>query len=237
MEIDILLLSLTAASVGFIHTVTGPDHYIPFIVMAKAGKWSKQKTFWITLLCGMGHVGSSIILGILGLALGLAVQQLNGVENFRGNLAGWALIAFGLVYFAWGLNRAYRNKPHTHIHAHGEGVHVHEHTHQEEHLHLHTAEGKKVSMTPWILFTVFIFGPCEPLIPLFMYPAARHSWWGIVSVTGIFSLVTISTMMSIVFLAIQGLNILPFGKLERYTHALAGFTVFLCGIAIQFLGL
>ncbi len=237
METDILFLSLTATSVGFIHTIAGPDHYIPFIVMAKAGKWTQRKTFWITILCGLGHVGSSIVLGMLGLALGLAVQKLNGFENFRGNLAGWALIMFGLVYFAWGINRAYRNKPHTHIHSHGEDPHVHQHTHQEEHLHLHTPEGKKVSMTPWILFTVFLFGPCEPLIPLFMYPAARHSWWGLVFVTGIFSLVTISTMLAVIFLALKGLNILPFGKLERYTHALAGFTVFLCGIAIQFLGL
>ncbi len=101
--------------------------------MAKAGKWTQRKTFWITILCGLGHVGSSIVLGMLGLALGLAVQKLNGFENFRGNLAGWALIMFGLVYFAWGINRAYRNKPHTHIHSHGEDPHVHQHTHQEEH--------------------------------------------------------------------------------------------------------
>jgi len=25
----------------------------------------------------------------------------------------------------------------------------------------------------WALFLIFVFGPCEPLIPLIMYPAAK----------------------------------------------------------------
>ncbi|MCX6832664.1 MAG: hypothetical protein NT028_11150, partial [candidate division Zixibacteria bacterium] len=70
---DLYLLAVTAASIGFIHTVAGPDHYIPFIVMAKARKWSMTKTTWITFLCGLGHIGGSVILGLIGVALGIAV--------------------------------------------------------------------------------------------------------------------------------------------------------------------
>ena len=31
-----ILLLLSALSVGFIHTLFGPDHYVPFIVLAKS---------------------------------------------------------------------------------------------------------------------------------------------------------------------------------------------------------
>ena len=73
-EIEILLI--TAASIAFFHTVFGPDHYLPFIIMAKTGKWSKIKTFWVTIFCGIGHVGGSVILGIIGIATGLAISTM-----------------------------------------------------------------------------------------------------------------------------------------------------------------
>ena len=92
----------------------------------------------------------------------------------RGNLAGWLLLGFGLAYLAWGVKRALRNQPHTHAHAHADGiVHDHAHAHSDEHAHPHTDEARAASMTPWILFTIFVFGPCEPLIPLLMFPAAK----------------------------------------------------------------
>ena len=92
-------------------------------------------------------------------------------------------------------------------------------------------------MTPWVLFVIFVLGPCEPLIPLLMYPAAKESTMGLILVTGVFSAVTIFTMLGVVLISTMGLNFIPFKKMERYTHALAGATIFFSGMAIQFLGL
>lgn len=235
MPHELLILTLTAASLGFIHTLFGPDHYLPFIVMARAGKWSLVKTTWITTLCGIGHILSSVILGLIGIAFGIAVFKLEAIESFRGNIAGWALIAFGLAYFAWGLRKAIRNCRHEHWHNHGDGhSHAHSHTHAHEHTHVH--EGK-ATLTPWILFTIFVFGPCEPLIPLVMYPAAKKSLIGVVLVAGVFGTITIMTMLSIVLVSYFGIRIVPMKSMERYTHAMAGGCIFLCGMAIQFLGL
>ena len=108
MSYEMTLLMGTAAFIAFFHTLLGPDHYLPFIVMGKARKWSMAKTAWITVLCGVGHVASSVLLGFIGIALGVALTSLVAVESFRGNLAAWALIAFGLVYFVWGMRRAWR---------------------------------------------------------------------------------------------------------------------------------
>jgi sulfite exporter TauE/SafE len=205
--------------------------------MARSRKWSLVKTIFITALCGAGHVLSSIILGIIGIALGISINKLGAIELFRGGIAAWLLIAFGVGYFVWGLFRARRNRPHVHWHAHEDmSSQIHKHTHSKDHLHVHKGESAK-NLTPWILFTIFVFGPCEPLIPLLMYPAAKSSIFGLVLVTIVFSVVTIMTMLGIVIFLSLGANLLPVGRLERYTHALAGATICICGIAIKFLGL
>ena len=214
MSNEIVILAGAAAAIGFIHTVVGPDHYLPFIVLSKARQWSSGKTVMVTFLCGLGHVLSSVVLGFIGIALGIAVFKLEAIESFRGELAAWILIAFGFTYFIWGIHRAVRNQSHTHIHS-----------------------SKSGSLTPWVLFTIFIFGPCEPLIPLVMYPAAKGDMMNVVIVASVFGLTTISTMLGIVLASSYGLAKLPLGKLEKYSHALAGLAILLCGGAIKFLGL
>ncbi|HPE58512.1 MAG TPA: hypothetical protein PK904_19055, partial [Bacteroidales bacterium] len=106
---DIILLAGTAATVGIVHTALGPDHYLPFIFLAKARNWSVFKTSWITILCGIGHVGSSVLLGVVGFYLSIELAQLELIEGVRGNLAAWAFVIFGLGYFIWGLYRSISN--------------------------------------------------------------------------------------------------------------------------------
>ncbi|MFH1314219.1 MAG: sulfite exporter TauE/SafE family protein [Candidatus Eisenbacteria bacterium] len=236
MSHQVTLLAVSAASIGFFHTLLGPDHYLPFIMMGRARKWSRAKIFWVTAVCGIGHVGSSVVLGMVGIALGIGITRLEIFESFRGNLAAWVLIAFGLVYFVWGLRRALRNKPHEHKHLHDGGLnHTHTHVHTEDHTHVH--DKPSASITPWVLFTIFVLGPCEPLIPLLMYPAAKTSLAGVILVAAVFAVATIGTMLGVVLLSSYGVSLLPMARVERYTHAIAGATIMVCGAAIQFLGL
>lgn len=237
MDAELWALAGTAVTIGFLHTLLGPDHYVPFVAMSKAGGWSHRKTLIITLLSGLGHVGSSVLVGGLGIALGFAVHQLEDVEASRGGIAGWLLIGFGLAYLTWGCVYALRGQAHSHAHAHADGtVHVHPHGHSAEHLHVHEPSTKTVTarLTPWVLFTVFLFGPCEPLIPLLMFPAASRSVWGVVTITGLFALSTLLTMTVMVLLLIRGFEFARFAQLERYTHAVAGGLVLACGAAVKF---
>jgi sulfite exporter TauE/SafE len=234
---ELSILMIAAVSIGFFHTLFGPDHYLPFIVMAQSGKWSLRKTMVITFLCGVGHVMSSVVLGLIGIAFGIAVARLEFIEGFRGTLASWALISFGLLYFIWGVRHAVRNESHQHVHAHANQiVHAHVHHHDGKHVHVHAASGKH-SLTPWILFTIFVFGPCEPLIPLLIYPAAQNSVSGLVSVILLFGGTTIATMLGVVLTATYGINFIPMQRVEKYLHAISGLTIFLSGMAIRFLGL
>lgn len=234
---EIWIIAGTAVALGFIHTLIGPDHYLPFIVMAKARQWSLRKTLAIAFLSGLGHVLSSVVLGFIGLALGIAVGKLEAAESWRGNAASWLFIGFGFAYLIWGLHRAIKNRPHHHAHIHAGGeVHEHLHQHESEHVHVHDQK-EKANITPWILFTIFVFGPCEPLIPLVMYPAAKHNLLGVFVVATAFAIATIATMLGIITASTWGLTFVKLGPLERYAHALAGAMIFLSGLAVQFLGL
>lgn len=235
MNTSIALLSATAVSIGFVHTILGPDHYLPFIVMSQARKWTLSKTMLITFLCGIGHVISSVLLGFAGIAVGASLSNLVSIESFRGNIAAWLLIAFGLVYMIISIRKLVKNRRHTHSHFHlGGEKHYHEHNHQSEHSHVHQ---DSANMTPWILFIIFILGPCEPLIPIIMYPAAEHNIHGTIIVSLLFSIVTIATMLAVVVVFKLGINKINLKPVEKYSHVIAGAMIFLSGLAIQFLGL
>jgi hypothetical protein len=70
-----------------------------------------------------------------------------------------------------------------------------------------------------------------------MFPAIEQSTTGLILVTLVFGIITIATMTAIVMLSLWGLNFIPLKKAERYSHAIAGFTIFVSGLAINLLGL
>jgi len=234
---DFVLLLWTAASIGCIHTLLGPDHYIPFAAMAKAGHWSKARTIRVTVLCGLGHIGSSVVLGLGGVALGWALGSMEAIETARGEWAAWSLIALGLTYGAWGVHRGLKNRPHHHRHGHADGtVHAHDHGHHKEHAHVHEQSGS-ATLTPWVLFIAFVLGPCEPLIPLLIVPAMAHGWWELSLIVAVFGAATLCTMLACVWILQRGFSLVPVHQMERWSHALAGFAVFACGGAMAWLGL
>lgn len=232
MNAELTTLLATAAGLGLVHTILGPDHYLPFVAMAKARDWSLRKALAITAICGVGHVLGSVVLGLIGVAFGVALSNLEGLESIRGDLAAYSFIAFGLIYFVWGLRKAF----HGHGHSHFFGGH-HEPHHNHENKSSDAANpAKKPGITPWVLFTIFVFGPCEVLIPVLMYPAAQNSTVGMLLVVLVFALATIGTMLATVTVVLKGMAFIRVQSFERYAHALAGFTILACGMAI-YLGL
>lgn len=248
MDQSIWVMAGLAASAGVVHTIIGPDHYLPFIVLAKARKWSMLRTFWITIVCGIGHVGSTILLGFVLMAV---VNTLDAaLENFifwneiRGNITGWLLIVFGVVYAIYGIVRTIRNQTHNHGHSHDGGVfHHHPHLHLTEHKHSHNKDNK-VNITPWILFLIFVFGPCEAVLPFLGFaplledsPVRQQLSTGEIAIlVSLFAITTIITMLILVMLASYGLKMTRFNRLERHTHTIAGAVVAFSGMAIIFLG-
>jgi len=225
-------LLAAAASIGVVHTLLGPDHYVPFVALARARRWSLSRALGVTAVCGVGHVLGSIALGALGIGFGWALGGLVEIESLRGAVAGWLLLGVGVAYGSWGVRQALRGRSHEHLHAHGDGVvHRHEHDHRGEHAHPHLA-GAGRWLGPWSLFVVFVLGPCEPLVPLLMVPAANGGWATVAAVTAVFALTTIGTMLAVVTVGALGFSRLPAGRWARWSHALAGAALALCGLAV-----
>lgn len=233
--LEIAPLLLSAATIGVLHTALGPDHSLPFIALARARRWSARRTALITTLCGLAHVASSALLGLAGLALGSAVFHFERIDAARGDIAAWMMLAFGLAYAAWGVRVALRPGEHVHAHAHADGtLHRHPHRHSGEHLHPHDGAPQREPVTSaWALFLIFGFGPCEPLIPLLLYPAATGSLGASALVIGVFGLATIATMLAVVFAALAVTPLVRWPRLARWEHAIAGGVVAACGIAMH----
>ncbi len=233
---EMYVLVMSAATLGIVHTLLGPDHYLPFIVLSKARNWSRTRTMWITFISGVGHVTGSVVLGLIGIAMGFSLSKLEAIEASRGSVVGWMLIAFGVLYTAYGLYKYYKRGAHVHLPAFLRPKSI---RHRDLHLAEDDLENQDNAgrLTPWILFLIFVFGPCEVLIPMLVYPAAEQSGMGIFLVALVFGIATVGTMLLVVLLGYQGISLLRFKGKEYQIHLFAGLIILLAGVGMQFLGL
>ena len=209
-----------AASIGLVHTIIGVDHTLPFIMLARAQKWSLSRLLSITFLCGTGHVLSSVLLGLFGISIGVAIDRLEIIEARRGQMAAWLLIGFGLAYAIWSLHRERKKRSSLQLD-----------------LDLPSQRQRRRLATVWGLFIIAVLGPCEPLIPILMAPAFDQMWTTVVGIILVFSLVTVGTMCLLVTIGYFGLKLPIFSFLERYVHTASGLAIAGSGLAIVLLGI
>lgn len=212
------LLIFSSLSIGILHAMA-PDHWLPFVMIGRAQQWSAWKITKVVSLAGLGHVGSSVIIAIVGLMLGAMLEHVNGWEEMRGNIASLLLIVFGAGYAAWGVKNY--------------GRHTHEHAEHHEHPH---GGNTSAVVSYWTLFALIIFGPCEPLIPL-LFASVPFGWLAITAVFTVFGVVTVGMMLLQVHLAMLGLSFMRSHFFEDASHVIAGVVIVLTGIAIRVLGI
>lgn len=205
---------LAAFLTAVLHTIMGPDHYLPFVAIAKSRGYSLKKTLFWTFVCGVGHIASALLIALIFIYFShwLSKESFAWIEDNRGDIAAYALIGLGAAYLLWALRHRWQHRKRT------------------EHSHLPAPGGKK-SITVWVLFIIFVLGPCEALLPI-LTASSVLGVSAVISSTIIFSVATIATMMLAVTLGILGINALRFNRLEAYAHEIAGGTIMACGVAI-----
>ena len=109
-------------------------------------------------------------------------------------------------------------------------MYVYEHNHRSP-----LTRSEKYAVTPWVMFLIFLLGPCEPMMALLFYPAAQQSFYGMLLLITIYTVFTLITMVMMVLLGYYGLSLLNSRKLEKYMHPLGGLTIFICGAGMVFL--
>ncbi|MDP3723750.1 MAG: hypothetical protein Q8R91_09690 [Candidatus Omnitrophota bacterium] len=205
---------LTAAvSVAFLHSLA-PDHWLPFVAMAKVSGWRMRRLGLVTCIAGIGHVASSLFLGFVGLWAGMAIHHLAGVEVWRGRIGIWLLIGFGIAYAIWGLKHAQHHHPH---------------------ISLDEAMRSYAVRRMWMLMAILVFGPCEPLIPL-MFVASERGLSTVWAVSAAFSVVTVGMVVGQSCLSYAGVRLIEAPWMERYAHAVAGFVIVLTALIVLVTG-
>lgn len=203
------VLLLSAITVGVLHALA-PDHWVPFVSLARAQNWSLRRVTSVTMLAGLGHISSSLLIAMLGIVLGVAVEEVNLWESHRGDVASLLLIGFGLAYMVWGIKNWGRK-----------------HSHRME---------KARTVSYWTLFALIVFGPCEPLIPL-IFASSAFGWGEVFAVFVLFGVSTIAMMLLQVHLALLGVSVVRAHWFEHASDVIAGGVIALTGIFIRAFGI
>lgn len=231
MEGSFSLLILSAIGISMIHTITGPDHYLPFIALSKSGKWTLRKTIFWTAMCGFAHVFSSVLIGLIGVGIGYSLIQFDMIESTRGNWAAWLLLLVGIIYTIWGLYSLKTNKAHKHFEVNSNAdILVYEHRDGDV-----VMPDEKFKVTPWVMLFIFALGPSEPLIPLLFYPTVEQSFNEVIVLVVIYTFVTLLMMVLMVLLGYFSIQRFQFQWLEKYMGLLSGLVILICGIGMVFL--
>lgn len=195
------------------HTIA-PDHWMPIAALARTNGWGKARTVRVTVACGLGHVTSSVTLGLLGVAFGIEAFAHFGerLESF----AALLLIAFGVLYGLWGLRRAA-------AHLHGHHHHHYDHVHPQQ-------------RTPWTLFLIYAADPCIAILPL-MVAAAPLGWAALTTIVVLYEVSTTVAMIALVLPARAAAHALVRGQwMHRYGDAVAGGFIAVVGVTVALLG-
>ena len=219
-------IAITGFGIAFFHAAI-PTHWLPFVLTARAQKWSRPKTLASTAIAASGHATVTAALGFLVAWLGIALSEQIGAWFPR--LAGGALILFGLFYVV----RQLTGHTHTHLHigrghAQGHG-HVHEHgdKHDETRMSFNRSDLAAISS----LLVLLTFSPCEAFVPVYV-SGVRYGWHGFALLTIILTLGTIAGMIAFTWLALTGIEQVKLRSFEKYEAGVMGALLCLVGLLI-----
>jgi nickel/cobalt exporter len=241
---SIVLLLGAAAVVAILHSVL-PDHWVPLAVVARTQRWSILRVGRVTFLASLGHVITSLILGGIVAVVGLQFQQ--KIETQQGHIIGAVLTLTGIVFLIWGL---VSHGPHghshedNHTHDHGQGHdHDHDHSHDDHHhdsSHHHDHRAIKEQPLLKRLAAVAVpFGvaasPDLTILPVALAASAIGTA-AVVSVLGVFTLLTIGTFIGLTVIATLAGYQIKGAWLEKNANTITSLVLIAIGV-VAYIGL
>ncbi len=217
-------IAITGFGVAFFHAAI-PTHWLPFVLAARAQRWTPAKTLAVTAVAGTGHVFMTALLGFLIAWFGIALNERIGA--WFPFIAGLVLLALGAFY----LIRQFSGKGHAHHHLFC--GHSHSHAGAEENGSSAPTSRHRSSdrMAITSLLTLLTFSPCEAFLPIYA-SGVRYGWAGFALLTVILSVGTVAGMVLFTSLTLAGVQKMKLNLLERYESGLIGGLLCLVGLLI-----
>ena len=216
-----LALVLTTILTAVVHTLI-PDHWLPFVLVARAEGWNVRRTAMLTAASALLHVTVSIALAMTVVLAGRGAEMaVRGLGERLAALSGWMLVLFGGTYMSWFLLRG--------GHAHTFGIHPHHNADDEAAPEASATLLKDLS--GYTLTFVVGFNPCILVIPC-VYGASQLSPLTLVAVSAAFAVTTMLSMVVVTLLGLKGTTRLTSPFLTRYGEAFSGALIALTGAAV-----
>jgi nickel/cobalt transporter (NicO) family protein len=187
-----------------------PNHWLPLIAVGKTERWTHSQTLWATVITGVAHTLSTIIIGVVVGLIGYKLATEYAVISET--IAPAILIGLGLIY----IFRDFRSN--------------HHHTHDMK--PVVTEQGQKRSRRVAILTSISIAMFLTPCIEIeaYYFQAGTIGWIGIFIVSAVYLVTTVVIMLLLVYLGMKGVKTLKSHLLEHHEKGLTGIVLVTLGI-------
>ena len=211
LEHDVLLSLLGGGFVAaFLHAAL-PTHWLPFVLVGRAQRWTLPKVLGAVATAGLAHIATTAVVGALIVAAGLALDQ--WIEGLMPHLSAVLLFAFGGFYLIKAMVR--RTAP---LAANGATLELSEPTVS------HAAAF-------WGLVAMLAISPGEVLLPIYM-SSAQEGVGALALLTIAFAVGTILGMGVFTTLARAGASVLKLERWARYEGAVLGVALIGLGLLV-----
>ena len=205
-----VILSLLGAGfvTAFLHAAL-PTHWLPFVLIGRAQRWTLPRMLGAVTSAGLAHIVTTAVVGGLVVAAGLAVDQ--WISGLLPHLAAVLLLLFGTFY----LSRALIRRP---VPAGGPPLELAEPTVS------HAAAF-------WGLVAMMAVSPGEVLLPIYL-SQAEEGLAVLAALTVAFALGTVGGMAVFTLLARAGWSVLRLERWARYEGAVLGGALIVIGLLV-----
>jgi ABC-type nickel/cobalt efflux system permease component RcnA len=94
------VLTVTTVTTAAFHTLI-PDHWLPFVLVARAERWDARRAATLTAMSASLHVSVSIGLALAALLMGRGAEAVIGGGEAIGRISALLLVVFGAGYALW----------------------------------------------------------------------------------------------------------------------------------------
>jgi len=188
--------------ISLLHAVI-PNHWLPVLAIGKKKGWTLAETTRITFIAGMGHVVSTVIIGVL---LGIIGSELTEHIKYFTHIIGPSLLIFMGLYF---LRQHYK---HRHFHVEEEQV-----------------KRKTKNAVIFALVLAMVLSPCMEIEAYFLL-AGANGWYVFAAIAAMYAVITITGMLIWIRMAYNGLLKLNWHTWEHNAAIITGIVLIITGI-------